>query len=384
MVLPHLYKKYGLQLGVPGSTLDAAIRYIKDIEGKNAVPILSLKHLATSSDVSYAYLRSVVRRDLDDYIEIPRAKRDGSHRVISAPSEKLKGVQRQILRAIEGVPVHKASFAYRKGLSILDCAREHLGSNWLIKMDLHDYFGQITERRVYTSFRSIGYPPLASLEMARICTRLVPHQEGEQTCSGSSNWRLARGASPGIPDYDQSRMGVLPQGGPTSGAIANLVSSKLDQALERFSIREGLQYTRYSDDLTFSGVGKFDRRRCAELIQESARIISLHAFEVHEKKTKVVSPGGRKIVLGLLVEGEAVRLLPEFRERVQNHVRGVAKFGLVAHVDHRRFRSAISFVNYVDGCLAFASGVDSEWAQRVRANWDNALLNDGFLPLELR
>ncbi len=102
-------------------------------------------------------------------------------------------------------------------------------------------------------------------------------------------------------------------------------------------------------------------------------------FALHRAKTRVVPPGARHVVLGLLVDGDRVRLLPEYKRRLEVHVRGVAKFGLAEHADHRRFVSVLSMINHVDGLIAFAASVDRAFANNSRDQWNKVLLNRGYV-----
>lgn len=290
--------------------------------------------------------------------------------MISAPEPWLMNVQRWILRnCLDSVPLRSSTFAYRRQLSIVDCARAHVGAAWLVKLDLHDFFGSIGERRTYRVFRQQGYSPLVAFEMTRITTR----HRGPLRWRSDPDPRYAQ-----IERYNVVSRGFLPQGGPTSGVIANACATSLDERLEELASRRDLAYTRYSDDITFSSSGPFSRSEAAELIRNAADAISVEGFNVHHKKSRVVPPGARHIVLGLLVTNDEVKLLPEFRNRISNHVRGVMKFGLINHAHHRKFRSALSFVNHVDGSIAFAFGVDPEWAERTRKSWEKALAISGW------
>ena len=279
-------------------------------------------------------------------------------------------VQRWILhRVLPSARNHPSSYAYQTGRSIIHCARAHLGARWLLKMDLHDYFDTIAETRVYGIFRSLGYPPLVSFELARICTRLPLG-------------RYVRQHRPriysSIPSYEIYANGWLPQGAPTSGALANAATFKLDQKLARISSQYELTYTRYSDDLMFSGGAAFNRATAARFIDHVRNIVNDDKFIVHDKKTRIVPPGARHVVLGLLLTPEGIRLLPEFKRRIDVHIRGVDRFGLARHVAHRGFRSIFSFINHIDGCLAFAQGVESEYAQYCMERWNSALAKSGF------
>lgn len=238
----------------------------------------------------------------------------------------------------------------------------------MLKFDLHDFFGQISERQVFQVFLSRGYAPLVALELARICTRARP-----ATHAGPNGSRYTA-----IPTYGIDGLGWLPQGAPTSGALANGVATPLDGALSNLAAQSGFVYTRYSDDLVFSSSAAFDRPQGSTLIGEVRDTVIGHGLQLHRSKTRVIPPGTRQIVLGLLVDRKGVRLMPEFRRRVEVHVRGVALFGLVAHARHRGFRSVFSFVSHVDGCLAFAVSVEPVWAGKVAKAWRSALRSSAY------
>jgi len=360
---PHHYFKSGQEAGVPEDVLRASAARTAMTQAHGAGPILSLGHLAHLSGASYVYLREVVQRARDPYTDIRRPKRTGGSRLISAPEPVLMDVHRVILRrALSNLPLHPFSYAYQEGRSIQACARQHLGARWMIKFDLHDFFGQIGERDVFRVFVGRGYSRLVSLELARICTRYR---------SGNVDRSSERYGA--IPSYDVGATGRLPQGAPTSGALSNAVATPLDYVLHSFATRSGFTYTRYSDDMVMSTCQDFDRAQAAPMVREVTRLVAAHRFQLHRKKTRVIPPGARHVVLGLLVDGENVRLTPEFRRRVDVHVRGVRKFGLVQHADHRGFRSLFSFINHVEGSLAFAHSVEPDWSDARRAEWQAAL-----------
>lgn len=364
---PHHYVDGGLRLGRDEGMLRRALSYQRDISANGSYPLLTLGHLARETETEWGYLRSIVERRLDEYTAIRRLKPDGTYRAIWAPLPSLMHVQRWILaNVLAGLKLHEAAFAYRRGLSIRDCANQHVGARWLLKMDLHNFFGTVEESRVYGAFRALGYPALLAFEMARICTKPVwPGKE------------LPRLEGRGVERYDAPYRGVLPQGAPTSGALANAIATRLDRMLSEVADDNGLVYTRYSDDLAFSSSAGFSRARVPKLVSQVERAIALSGFQVHKKKTRVVPPGARKIVLGLMLTDRDVRLVPEFRSRLDNHIRCVRKYGPAAHAATRRFDSALSMINYVDGCLAFAADIESDWTRERTQRWTDALRSHG-------
>lgn len=347
--------------------LRRASAYHRDISANGSYPLLTLGHLARETETEWGYLRSIVERRLDEYTAIRRMKPDGTYRAIWAPLPSLMHVQRWILtNVLTGLKLHDAAFAYRRGLSIRHCADQHVGARWLLKMDLHNFFGTIEESRVYGAFLALGYPPLLAFEMARVCTK-IPRQEKE----------LPPLEGRGLDRYDVPYRGVLPQGAPTSGALANAIGFRLDVKLREIADTNGLVYTRYSDDLTFSSSSQFSRSTASNLVAQVERAIALTGFQVHKKKTRVVPPGARKIVLGLMLTDDEVRLVPKFRSRLDNHIRCVGKYGPAAHAATRRFDSALSMINYIDGCLAFATDIEAGWARERTQRWNDALRSHG-------
>ncbi|TFD68201.1 reverse transcriptase family protein [Cryobacterium gelidum] len=364
---PHLYQKAAIAAGVSASVARRAGSVSRDIQASGAFPVLTLRHLAHETGASYGYLRRIVKRYADEYQSIRRIKRDGTFRLISAPNPMLMDVQRWILEHIlNTLPRHPGSFAYHRGIGIRQCAELHVGSRWLVKMDLHNFFGEIRENRVYRVFRQLNYPALLSFEMARLCTRLDridPFTEAVER---------------GVGSYDDGRLGRLPQGAPTSGALANRVATDLDNELQNLADGSGFIYSRYSDDLTFSSPAPFSRPEGMRLISAVSRAASLAGFEPHRRKTRLVPPGARKIVLGLLVSDTGVKLLPEFRRQTQNHIRAAGKFGIQQHSSKRNFHSVLSMINHVDGRLAFAYGIDPEWTIPEMLAWTEVLEMNGY------
>ncbi|MFJ4688072.1 reverse transcriptase family protein [Streptomyces sp. NPDC088789] len=315
-----------------------------------------------------------MQRQLDPYTVFSRPKRaPGAVRTISAPSPVLMDIQRWLLAHVfDHVHPHRASYAYQPGRSAVQCAKRHLGATWLLKFDLHDFFHGIGEPAVYRVLRSLGYNPLISFEIARICTRLP---DGETRGGGRYKY-------PVIDSYPGRAPGFLPQGAPTSGALANLVARPLDERLWEVADRYDLAYTRYADDMTFSTLRHLDRATVTRCVADITKAVHRSHFRVHRKKTRVVPPGARKVVLGLLVDGDRLRIPVPARQRLEAHVRGAATFGLTAHVAHARYSSLGGFVRHVDGMLRYAQGVDRAWAGPLTERWEAVLAAEGVTALD--
>lgn len=237
----------------------------------------------------------------------------------------------------------------------------------MIKADLHNYFPSISERKVYRVFESLGYSRLLSFELARLCT--WPKARDSTRSNTRRSFPYMTGAE-----------GVLPQGAPTSGALANAATWSLDCALSEFAATNGLVYTRYSDDMAFSSSDVFDRPRAAGLISQFRRIVTSSGLYLHEKKTKIVPPGSRMMLLGMLVTSEGVGILPEHRRRIELYIHSVERYGAVEFSAVRGFDSALSFLNHVYGWLAYLSHIDPQWSGERKIEWERALSRHHIEP----
>lgn len=380
-VPPHQYRAEARRRGLADQVIENALAQAASPMANGAPVILTLGHLARRMDVSHAYLRSVIaNHDGAHYREHIMAKRSGGIRRIAIPEPGLMAVQRWIAqRILKPQPVHPNSFAYAEGSSIVQCARRHVGAGWLLKLDIHDFFESIQERSVYRVFRGIGYQPLVAFELARLCTR-----PWVDPASETMKKRIVpNAANRGIPVYRRKLTGYVPQGAPTSPMLSNLVCTRLDKALTTFAAAERLTFSRYSDDLTFSGSpGGFKRGRAVALAEEVRHILARDGFRLHEKKVSIIPPGGRKVVLGLLVDGGAPRLSPELRSRLADHVRGVEKFGIASHADIRGFAAPTGMVNHIGGLLRWARDVEPIFAQPLRTRFEAALKSQNWTPTD--
>jgi retron-type reverse transcriptase len=217
------------------------------------------------------------------YVQFTIPKRSGGVRLISAPMERLKRAQHWILEhMLERQWMHDAAHGFRQGRSIVSNARPHVGADVVINLDLKDFFPTVTYKRVKGLFRSFGYSESVATVCALLCT-----EPREVTV-----------------DVDGERYHValterfLPQGAPTSPAISNLLCRALDSRLASIAEKLGYQYTRYADDLTFSGPRESNPGR---LMRRIHWVVEHEGFTVHPDKTRVLRKSRRQEVTGVVV-----------------------------------------------------------------------------------
>jgi RNA-directed DNA polymerase len=279
-------------------------------------------------------------------------------------------LQRWILRyVLSSARIHPCSYAYQSAKSISDCASAHLGAEWLVKVDIRQFFESISEIQVFRIFESLGYGKLISMEMARLTTRLVPARSSR---AKEPNWQAWQTQRYNIACYKTVLQGALPQGAPTSPMLSNIAMYGCDVDVAREADALGWAYTRYSDDLIFSTRRAGTTRSDAEeLIKLAYRKMNATGLRPHQAKSVIAPPGARKVVLGLLVDGNQLRLRKDFRKSLECHVHYIKTLGPVKHAERRGFRSISGMKAYVFGLIAFAESIDKDFALRIRQSLCN-------------
>lgn len=222
-------------------------------------------------------------------------RRSGGYRLIEASKPELRAAQRRILQTIlNRIPIHSAAHAYRRGRSPMSNAERHTGRRIVLRFDLRNFFAQISGARVRGIFRLAGYPDPVAARLTGLCTntawqgiyRLPPFDflsESE------------------VPDEHRILFRPhLPQGAPTSPALANLCAWKLDCRLAGLSARFQANYTRYADDLIFSGDFDF-ARRLTSFRRAVLAIVHDEQFEIRAHKTRLMYASQRQQVTGYVV-----------------------------------------------------------------------------------
>ena len=241
-------------------------------------------------------LEEILNNVSGHYQEFWMRKRSRGYRMISAPDKDLQAIQSTIYsRILSSVTiVHPAAVGFRCGRSVVDNAAPHLGKRYVLKMDIHDFFGSIRSPRVRQTFKKIGYPENVSKVLGALCC-LHRH---------------------------------LPQGAPTSPALSNIVGYEMDRKLAALAAEYGLTYTRYADDLTFSG----DVFPKEQIIPQVKRIIRDEKFEPNHKKTHFMNQSSRKIITGVSVASGVKLTIPKSKKReIRKNVYFILTKGLAEH-----------------------------------------------------
>ena len=219
-------------------------------------------------------------------------KRSGGLRLIEIPKERLRRIQQKILRQIlDLVPPHPAAHGFRRKHSCVTHAALHAGKCTVIRMDLKDFFSSIQYARIHALFEKLGYAPKVAGSLARICVNRTP--QGAFRDGQVKDLLMWAGRQ-------VLKSPHLPQGSPCSPALANLCAYRLDIRLDALARSLGASFSRYADDLVFSGEREF--ARVAERLHIQVAAIALEeGFRVNTRKTRLMREGTRQQVTGVVV-----------------------------------------------------------------------------------
>lgn len=232
------------------------------------------------------------------YSEAHIPKKSGGERILHIPALELKQIQRWIVdNILKRIPISNFATGFCDGSSIVKNAQPHLGKECVINLDIKDFFPSVSFKRVFRIFNYYGYTKEVSFYLARLCT------------------------------YQNE----LPQGSPASPWLSNIVCLKLDKRLSTLAVCYKASYTRYADDITFSG-----SRHIKNLVKITQDILKDEGFMVNEKKVRIAYVSDRQEVTGLIVNNDSVRVDKRYKRSVWQEIYYCKKYGVSDHMQYTK------------------------------------------------
>ena len=242
-------------------------------------------------------------------------KSDGSKRKLSVPDRILKRVQRSIAdNILAQYPISRYAKAYKVGSSVQHNARPHTGKKTVLKLDIEGFFDHI----LYSQVKDIVFCKEKFAEPIRVLLTMLCY-------------------------YKES----LPQGAPTSPAITNIILYDFDEAVGEFCSKRGIAYTRYCDDMTFSG--DFDAKEIMAFVKSELGKLGLY---LKNRKTAHVPASKRQVVTGIVVN-EKLNITKEYKKSIRQEMYYVKRFGLDGHLDRCGISDRQHYVSSLRGRIAF-------------------------------
>lgn len=277
-------------------------------------------------------------------------------RLLESPTPLLRETLRRLIEQIlRWVPLHPAAHGFVRGRSVLTNANAHVGQQVLACLDLCTFFAAITSARVNGIFGAMGYPEA----VARTLTGLTTHS--------TPGWVLARMPPGGDSSARhllraQLRVPHLPQGAPASPGLANLAAFVLDRRLAGYATALGLTYTRYADDLTFSGSAAISSPTLPRAVRA---IAAEEGFALNTAKTRVRLATQRQVVTGVVVNTH-----PGVPREQREHLRAILHDAAVNGVEVANRAQHPDFRAHLDGRVGWVEAVNPLQGIRLRRQFD--------------
>ena len=312
--LVRQWERFFRDRGIPDNLVERYLGYATHLL-ENEVPVIfELEHLSKLLGIDYSMLCEMVNAASFFYRDFVISKKRGGKRYLSSPYPSLLSCQHWIYKNIFlKSSVHDSAHGFVNNRSIITNASVHLGQDALLKMDIKDFFGTIPINWVINYFSGLGYANNVSYYLSALC------------CND----------------------GVLPQGAATSPYLSNILLYHLDERLTKLANSYGVNYTRYADDLTFSG--KYVPHYFSKIVSQ---IVNDFGLLVNEDKTRLHTKPGQRIVTGISVSGNEPKLPRPTKRQLRKEMFFIRKYGLLSHMSKMKINN-VSYLSSLEGKFVF-------------------------------
>ena len=246
--------------------------------------------LGISAKTLYAVSNSLGKH----YRKTKIPKKSSGYRNLSVPDEILKTIQKRIADALLiHMPISRYAKAYRFGSSTLCNAKHHVGKQIVLKLDILHFFDSIR----YSTVKDKVFHEEIYAEPLRILLAMLCYHND-----------------------------ALPQGAPSSPAITNIILYEFDEKIGQWCREQGITYTRYCDDMTFSG--DFDPTKVIQFVRLELKKMG---FLLNEQKIKIQHFGQQQTVTGIVVN-EKLSIPADYRRKLRQELYYCRKFGISGHL----------------------------------------------------
>ena len=308
------FTKKALESGFSEDYINKCLSYAVPLSSQNLPVIYNINHFSGLVGYNVSYLKRAVKFQKYFYRKFKIKKRNGKNRILFEPLPSLKEIQIWILEEIlYKCKVSRYAKAYVPKRSIKEHAIYHTDEPIVLTLDIKDFFKRIKFKRVEALFLEMGY----SNQVANLITKLCFLEE------------------------------ELPQGAPTSPYISNLILKEFDINISDYCMKNKIKYTRYADDLAFSG--ELNENEIEELVKKELRKVGL---ELNEEKRKIMRPNQPQLISGIIVNKKA-QIPKRDRNDLRNQMFYIKKFGLKSHMERTNqtksnyLKHILGKVNYV-------------------------------------
>jgi RNA-directed DNA polymerase len=288
--------------------IERCLEYAAVLFSNNVPVIYNTSHLSALVGYKKEYLKKASLYPKYFYRDFEITKKNGSKRAISEPLPSLKEIQIWVLKNIlYKIPISPFAKAYKPNSGLIENLKFHKKQPKVFTLDLENFFPSISIKSIEKVFLTAGYSRMVSKLLSKLCTR----------------------------------DGTLPQGAPTSPYLSNLIFKDADAVISSYCIERKIRYTRYADDLSFSG--DFDEKELLSKITSIVENLNLH---INTAKTKLMTPNMRQTVTGVVVNDKP-QVAFHKRNELRQDMHYIKKFGIDEHREYKE----INHSNYLEHLL---------------------------------
>lgn len=323
------WKKYFENRGIARNIRITYLRYIQKLQENKAPVIFENEHLALLTGINHQSLLSIINSTNSFYRSFKIPKRNSKEmRDIVVPYPSLMHIQKWINKEILNIQeVHFCAHGYVRKRSILTNAKKHVGKKVFFKIDLKDFFPNISINKVIKVFLNMGYTHQVAFSLAALCT------------------------------LDKR----LPQGAPTSPTLSNLIAKHMDSRLYKLAKKYNLDYSRYADDMALSG--EHIPYKLKSVVFE---IIEECGFEINEKKSYLCTEDKKRILTGLSISGKKAKLPRSTKRILKQEVYFIKKYGYFSHINKKKINNPY-YLESLYGKLCFWKQVEPDSEDATKA-----------------
>ena len=293
---------------------EKCLSYAENLWAHSMPVIYTQEHLCGLLGYLPEYVYAAANAPESFYRQFSIPKKNGGMRLISEPLPNLKKIQKWILENIlYRAEVSPYAKAYIPGKSIKDNVRFHRRQKKVLSLDIKQFYDHLTDWMAFQFFIENGYEESVAMMLTGLCCM----------------------------------KGCLPQGAPTSATLSNLLMIKFDEKVGMYCRQEKIRYTRYADDMTFSG--DFDELKVIRFVRNNLKPMGLR---LNEKKTRVRKQGQQQEVTGIVVNYKT-QLPKSVRKEIRKNMYYICKYGLESHLSHIGSEQQ-NYLDHIFGQIGYA------------------------------
>lgn len=299
--------------GYSAENIDKCLRYAEPLLERGLPVIYNSSHFSALVGYNKTFINRATIYTSYFYRRFSIKKRNGGLRDIEEPLPSLKYIQRWILyNILEKVEVSSFAKAYKRKSGLKENVRFHTNQEIVLNIDIKNFFPSIGLKNIENIFKGLGYSELISNLLAKLCTRNT----------------------------------VLPQGAPTSPYLSNIFLKEFDNEISKYCIDNKIKYTRYADDLTFSG--DFNEDFLLNLVTEKITTLRL---AINNEKTRISKKNSRQQVTGIIVN-EKAQVPSSIRKKIRQDLYYIINKGIENHMKFKDIKKS-NYISHLLGKVNF-------------------------------